>query len=171
MSSGILSTEVPIDALELRDVVELDQIFRAWTCGGEVSGGLHRFAAVYNGKRPMDAMVFNLPMMVRVVTERTGFFALLGVFPSTPPMDVVTAVDRAERTSRFRGYGHLFGYPDEAVDFFVRADQQQQANGEFVDMLDAKWTCSALRSICPHLRRSCPTSDRRTTAEKSCPRS
>lgn len=133
MSSGILSIDVAIDAVDRREADDLEQILRTWTCGGEVSGGLHAFEAVYNGKRPMDVMVFNHPRMTQVVTARPALFVPLGAVASSSPLDVVKAVDRADRGARYRGYGFLFGYPDDAVEFFAVADQRQQAGGDFVE--------------------------------------
>ena len=49
------------------------------------------------------------------------FWSPWGITPCTHPAEVVTIVDRMPRADRWRGYGHLFGYPDDAVDFFVEA--------------------------------------------------
>jgi hypothetical protein len=45
---------------------------------------------------------------------------------------VVLAVENAPRSPRWRGYGYLFGYPDDAVDFFVRAGEEGDASGKLV---------------------------------------
>ncbi|MAB28694.1 MAG: hypothetical protein CMJ53_05370, partial [Planctomycetaceae bacterium] len=37
---------------------------------------------------------------------------------------------RMPRADRWRGYGHLYGYPDEAVDFFVEAGLAADDGGE-----------------------------------------
>lgn len=34
---------------------------------------------------------------------------------------------------RFRGYGHLFGYPEYAVEFFAEAAETEAMTGEFVE--------------------------------------
>lgn len=134
MSSGILTLEVGAGQAGLLEVADLEEIMRAWSCGGEVSGGLHRFAAVYDdGRRPMDLMVFNHPRVGDVVARRSGVYGPLGLAPETPPLAVVQAVDRAARTPRFLGYGYLFGYPDAAVEFFAEADDRQQQTGAFVE--------------------------------------
>ena len=39
-------------------------------------------------------------------------------------------VDRMPRADRWRGYGHLFGYPDDAVEFFVEAGLAAADGGE-----------------------------------------
>jgi hypothetical protein len=115
-----------------RNVDELDEIMRMWRCGGEVSGGLLRFKAVYKGKHPMDVMVFNHPRLINVLTARADVFAALGLTSSSSPAAVFHAVDSADRPIRFRGFGLLFGYPNEAVEFFVAAAAREQATGEFV---------------------------------------
>lgn len=35
--------------------------------------------------------------------------------------------------ARFGGYGYLFGYPDEAVNFFVAAAAEEEFTGKFVE--------------------------------------
>jgi hypothetical protein len=122
ISSGILSIEVAIDTHDRREVDELDEIMRTWTCGGEVSGALLRFKAVYDGKRPMNVTVFNHPRLINVITSHADVFSALGISSSSSPLAVFQAVDSADRLLRFRGLGLLFGFPDEAVEFFVAAD-------------------------------------------------
>jgi hypothetical protein len=55
------------------------------------------------------------------VRTHAAFFATLAITPSADVREVLAAVEHAPRAERWRGYGLLFGYPDEAVDFFVRA--------------------------------------------------
>jgi hypothetical protein len=132
MSSGIFSIEVPINARNTREVEDLDQIMRTWACGGEVTGGLYRFKAVYNGKRSMDVFVFNHPQFIKILTTHSHVFAPLGISSSSKPADILNAVDSANRQLRHRGLGLLFGIPVEAIDFFVAADARQQVTGNSV---------------------------------------
>ena len=71
--------------------------------------------------RAASVIVYHRARLRAAIGERAAFFARLGVTADTDPRDVLFAVETAPRAERWRGYGHLFGYPDEAVDFFVRA--------------------------------------------------
>jgi hypothetical protein len=122
-----------ISTLARRNVDELDEIMRTWRCGGEVSGGLFRYKAVYKGKHPMEVMVFNHPLLTNVLTARADVFATLGLSSSSSPPAILHAVDSADQSIRFRGFGLLFGYPSEAVEFFVAADVQQRTTGKFIE--------------------------------------
>ncbi len=46
---------------------------------------------------------------------------------------MVSTVENQEQILRLRAYGHLFGYPDYAVDFFVEAYHQHQQTKSFVE--------------------------------------
>ena len=133
MSSGISSLQVDAAAPDLTDADTLRQILASWTCGGEIRATLHHFAAVYQGKRPLDAVVFNVPRMRALVRDRASFFGPYGVSPSSDPIEVLMAIEYDQTTARLRGYGYLFGYPDYAVDFFVQASDSQKASGTFVE--------------------------------------
>ena len=133
MSSGISSLQVDAAAPDLTDADTLRQILAAWTCGGEIRATLHHFAAVYQGKRPLDAVVFNVPRMRALVKDRAAFFGPYGLSPASDPLEVLMAVEYDQTTARLRGYGYLFGYPDYAVDFFVQASDSQKASGTFVE--------------------------------------
>jgi hypothetical protein len=130
MSSGIFSIEVPIDVRDTQEVEDLDQIMRTWTCGGEVTGWLYRFKAVYNGKRSMDVFVFNHPQFINFIAAYSQVFAPLGISSSSKPASILNAVDSANRQLRHRGLGLLFGILIEAIDFFVAADARQQVTGK-----------------------------------------
>ena len=80
-----------------------------------------------------SAVVLYHRRSLRALVERQApFFAALGVTPAADPRDLVEAVEHAERAPRWRGYGHLFGYPDDAVDFFVRAGLEGDRTGQLV---------------------------------------
>jgi len=42
-------------------------------------------------------------------------------------------VDKDPTTRRFRAYGHLFGFPEHAIDFFVQAAEDEEKTGKFVE--------------------------------------
>ncbi len=129
MSSGFYSAQVTVAEPDLRDADQVRQILQAWTCGGEIEAAVHPFSAVYEGRRPLDAAVFNLPALRRMLAKHQAFFAPYGVSPSTDPMIALMAIEYDTTSARLRGYGYFFGYPDYAVDFFAAAADEQKATG------------------------------------------
>jgi hypothetical protein len=130
MSSGFVSSSFKVDAPELGDAESTRQILATWTCGGEISAGLHHFAAVYQGARSLEAVVFHRSALRNLLTRHSAYFAPFGLTPSSDPMEVVMTVEYASSTPRLRGYGYLFGYPDYAVDFFAEASETQRLQEE-----------------------------------------
>jgi hypothetical protein len=82
--------------------------------------------------RNTSMVIYHRAAVRRTIEAHAAFFAALGVTPSTDPREVVLAVENAPRAPRWRGYGYLFGYPDDAVDFFVRAGEEGDASGTLV---------------------------------------
>jgi hypothetical protein len=133
MSSGIASLQIDVAKPDLTEPDALRSILAAWTCGGELRAAVHPFAAVYEGKRPLDAVVFNLPRLRQLLSSKAGFFAPYGLSPASDPIEALMAIEHDPTSARLRGYGYLFGYPDYAVDFFVSASDSQKATGTFVE--------------------------------------
>lgn len=132
MSSGFYSTQVTVSGPDLGEAEEVRQVLQAWTCGGELAASLHHFAAVYDGRRPLEGVVFNLHTVRRTFAAKAGFFAGYGISPSAEPLEALMAVEYDATSARLRGYGYFFGYPDYAIDFFVAAADEQKASGTFV---------------------------------------
>lgn len=130
MSSGFVSSSFKVDAPTLDEADATRQILAAWTCGGEIAAGLHHFAAVYQGSRSLEAVVFHRPALKQLLVRHAPYFAPFGLSPSSDPMEVVMTVEYASPTPRLRGYGYLFGYPDYAVDFFAQASETQRVQEE-----------------------------------------
>ena len=74
-----------------------------------------------------------IPRVAGVVEQFSEVFTAIGVAADEPAIAIVDAVDADPTNNRFRGYGHLFGYPAHAVDFFVAAEEQEAMTGEFVE--------------------------------------
>lgn len=132
LSSGFASFDIDVRAPDWQAVDRARQALAQWRCGEALTAGVLAFARTYEGKRPLQAFVANAPRVAALVAERRAFFGALGVSPSSPPTEVVLAVEHADEATRFRGYGWLFGYPDAAVDFFVGAWLFQQYTGWLV---------------------------------------
>ena len=132
MSSGFYSKQITIASPDLGEPEEVRQVLQAWTCGGEISAYLHHFAAVYEGRRFLEGVVFNLPATRQLLERRASFFAGYGITRSSDPLEALLAVEYDATSARLRGYGFFFGYPDYAVDFFVKADEEQKVTGTLV---------------------------------------
>jgi hypothetical protein len=132
MSSGFYSTQVVVADPDLRDAEEVRQILEAWTCGGEIAASPHHFAAIYEGKRPLEGVVFNLGSLRRMLAAKAAFFGPYGISPSSSPLEALMAIEYDPSTARLRGYGYFFGYPDYAVDFFTLAADEQKKTGTLV---------------------------------------
>jgi hypothetical protein len=132
LSSGFSSTQVVTASPDLREVEEVRQVLQAWTCGGELAASLHHFAAVYEGRRPLEGVIFNLPAVRRLLETRTSFFGGYGISRSADPLEALMAVEYDSTSARLRGYGYFFGYPQYAVDFFVKAADEEKQTGTLV---------------------------------------
>jgi hypothetical protein len=130
MSSGFVSSSFKVDAPDLAEAEATRQVLAAWTCGGEIAAGLHHFAAVFQGSRSMEAVVFHRPALRTLLVRHARYFSPFGLSPSSDPMEAVMTVEYAAVSPRLRGYGYLFGYPDHAVDFFVQASETQRLEEE-----------------------------------------
>lgn len=114
-----------LDSMALERVDQLRRVSGALTCG-DLTTFVQVFTATSPGRerdtmRNATMVIAHRASMRALIVRQRAYFATLGVTPSTEPRDVVAAVENAPRAERWRGYGLLFGYPDEAVDFFVRA--------------------------------------------------
>jgi hypothetical protein len=112
--------QVALDSLEL-----MRRATAVLSCG-EIGAFVHTFTATSgtsggDTRRAAEVVVFHRARVADVVRTHAAFFATLAITPSADVREVLAAVENAPRADRWRGYGLLFGYPDEAVDFFVRA--------------------------------------------------
>jgi hypothetical protein len=105
-----------------------------WRCGdNELFADIQNFFRIFDGKRHSEAVVFNRRSLKNMLGAKGSFFDRWGITPSSHPLQVLNAVETAEMTPRFAGYGYLFGYPDHAVRFFVEAANSEELTGEFVE--------------------------------------
>lgn len=81
--------------------------------------------------RYVSLTMVNRDALRRTIQQHAAFFSTLAIVPVSHPLSVLGAVEHAERSARWRGYGYLFGYPDVAVDFFVRSGEK----GDSIDAL------------------------------------
>jgi hypothetical protein len=79
------------------------------------------FDHIHDGERSVHAFVVHRRALATMIDRFEAFWGPWGVTPCTHPAEVLAVVDRMPRADRWRGYGYLFGYPADAVDFFVEA--------------------------------------------------
>jgi hypothetical protein len=97
------------------------------------ASGVVIFANVHDGKKYATAFIAHRPLVRGIVLKYPQIFGPLGISWLSEPQAILEAVDRAESSTRWRAFGLLFGYPEEAVDFFVKAGESQKATGKFVE--------------------------------------
>lgn len=86
-----------------------------------LSWGVQSFARDVDDERACHAWVAHRPALAALVARRADVFLPLGITPATRPAEVIAIIERQDEGLRFRCYGLLFGYPEHAVEFFVRA--------------------------------------------------
>ncbi|MCC6245048.1 MAG: hypothetical protein IT353_19550 [Gemmatimonadaceae bacterium] len=114
-----------VDSVALGRVEQLRRVTAALSCG-EITTFVQIFTATSPGRaqdvmRNATLVIAHRASLRALIVRQRSYFAALGITPSADPRDVVSAVENASRAERWRGYGLLFGYPDEAVEFFVNA--------------------------------------------------
>jgi len=82
--------------------------------------------------RLLQVSVVRLSVLDSLLAAREDFFGRFGFVRGTAPEVVVNSIEFSDQKERWRAYGHLFGYPDYAVDFFVDAGIHHDETGEFV---------------------------------------
>lgn len=88
------------------------------------------FASMHDGERAAHAYVVHRDALAAMIDRHATFWSPWGITSGTHPSEVVAVVDRMPKADRWRGYGYLFGYPDDAVDFFVAAGLTGDDSGE-----------------------------------------
>jgi hypothetical protein len=107
------------------------------TCG-PLSVHLHHYRLRPEQNNPADTMMtVTLVVMHRhavsaELRRHAPFWNSLGLTPASSPEEILHAVEHADRAARWRGYGYLFGYPAEAVDFFVAAGLEGDSTSTLV---------------------------------------
>jgi hypothetical protein len=113
-------------------IAERRRLLSVWRCGDGIYADARVFRAINDGKRSVSSEVFYRPALDAVLSRHAAFFAPLGLTPGSHPMEVLTTIEWSERGPRWRGQGHLYGYPDYAVDFFVASGESEARTGQFV---------------------------------------
>ncbi len=126
ISSGFVRLSLKVAAPDTRALNELQQILSALRCGGDLRCELLPFHALYDGTRFVEGAVFYRPAVARTVAAHPEFFAPFGLAPDSDPLAIALLIEHDATTARNRGLGYLYGFPRYAVDFFVRAADDEE---------------------------------------------
>lgn len=147
LADGLKPVSSDVRDLQLRiaprlDTLTLQALDRLWRVAGAMHCGdigvfVQVFTSTFTARdssimRSASLVVYHRAALRALIRRQAAFFGALGVTESTAPQSVVAAVENAPRAERWRGYGYLFGYPDEAVDFFVRAGVEGDSTRQLV---------------------------------------
>ncbi|MBM5812670.1 MAG: MerC family mercury resistance protein [Gammaproteobacteria bacterium] len=125
-----------VDSVAVDSLAAIRRVAAALRCG-PVSAHVLEYAATYTRPdssryRVADVFLVHRAGLQRTLTQHAAFWQQLGMTDGADAARVLSAVETAPRAARWRGFGHLFGYPDAAVDFFVEAGESQARTGTFV---------------------------------------
>ena len=120
MSSGFWRCSFEVDDPDLTELEKASEMLEVlqndvWYADIQI------FAKVHDGERNAHAFVVHRQSLAAMIDRHEPFWSSWDITPETHPTKLIEIVDRMPRADRWRGYGYLYGYPDEAVDFFVEA--------------------------------------------------
>ena len=121
ISSGIRTFSYKVAQPDLAEIEQARRISSAFRCGEGLTAHVQLFAMESQGQRFAEVIFVNRYALDRLLGNKKEFFAPLGLSPGAPPLQVLGVVEHLPREDRYRGLGYLFGFPDYAVDFFVKA--------------------------------------------------
>ncbi|MEM7559974.1 MAG: hypothetical protein AAF394_12710, partial [Planctomycetota bacterium] len=134
ISEGFFSTFFQTDPPEVEELERVREAILPWQCGNQFETGVLAFHHLRDGERYASAWIASTPALTIKLKERFEFFGQLGVSQQASAESLLTRIEGARiPAERWRGFGHAFGYPKFAVDFFVRAGEHEAATGEFVE--------------------------------------
>jgi hypothetical protein len=133
VSDGFWQARFPAALSTAPAIEEARACLAAVRCGDELAAGVYVFARPVKGEKVATAFVAHRAALRRTIEKHSAVFGPLGVLPDTEPQGMMERVDRGPASARWRAFGLLFGYPEHAVDFFVRAGEAQRSSGKFVE--------------------------------------
>lgn len=113
------------------DLAELDQARRiaaVLRCGEGLQAMVQLFAQESRGERFAEILFINRAAFDAELRQHAPLFAARGLSPGVAPEQAMAIVEVMPRDDRFRALGHLFGFPEYAVEFFVSATTQNATN-------------------------------------------
>ncbi|MEN0021454.1 MAG: hypothetical protein AAF747_11305 [Planctomycetota bacterium] len=138
MSSGFWTTTFRIDQPDL-DEVQAVNLALAPLRNDIWYAALQVFARARDGERFVHAYVVHRGSFAAMIDRYPSFWQQWGITPATHPAGVIAVVDRMPAADRWRGYGYMFGYPKDAIDFFVKAGFAARDGGEVGPGIDREF--------------------------------
>lgn len=132
MSSGWLSLRERVDKPDVPQMTRLRRILACFTVGDDVRAYLQPFWRVYGEDRYLDGVFFSRSAVDATLERHRALFGWFGVSAGSHPLEAVMAIDRDDTPRRNRAYGYLFGYPDHAVEFFTRSEEDYRKTRKIV---------------------------------------
>lgn len=136
MSSDFISVSADNSTSSKQKVDDIAQILKAFRCGKTIQAELIEFKNRFEGKTYYSPIIYNRVAFDQLMLRESAFFSRLGdIYDEDGRIDfrkTVLAVENSQPPVRFRGYGLLFGYPKEAVDFFVKLYRKKLKTNRYV---------------------------------------
>jgi len=133
VSDGFWQTQFPAHLATSPEVEEARRILKQLPLGPDLEAGVFLFANVFDERKWASAFVAHKPRLRELIVRRSDVFEPLGITADSTPQQVMERIDRGPRSSRWRAFGLVFGYPEYAVEFFVRAGEEQDRTKKFVE--------------------------------------
>ena len=133
LSDGFWQTQFSDEKTSTPELDTARELLKKLPLGPNCEAGVHVFVTSFNRKKSATAFVVHRPSLQALVTRRADVFAPIGITANTTPQDVMDKIDRAPRSARWRAFGLAFGYPEYAIEFFVKAGEDQDATKKFVE--------------------------------------
>ena len=120
--SGVVELRVPLESLDLTEIEETREAFRAFRCGDAFFADVRHFREPHGDRLYAEGAVWNLAALARLIEARPELFVRYGLTRSAHPLEVVLAIEYDDTVARYQGYGYLYGYPEYAVEYFAQAE-------------------------------------------------
>jgi hypothetical protein len=134
MSSGILTLAwSPNQPKDRKAFEDLQSMLPALQCGTEARAWTLTYREATDGKRYTDLYLGAPELMARTWSQTPELQRLFEASLLENPSALLERLDGLDRSGRLFSFGMFFGYPREAVDFFVVADQEKVRTGRFVE--------------------------------------
>jgi hypothetical protein len=131
VSEGFWHEWVDAAAPDLSAFVAVHEALAVWR-NEDLWADVHLLHHEHDGRRAARAYVVDRAALRALIRREAVWFARWGIVPDSHPAAVLAVVERLPAPERHRGQGLLFGYPRHAIDFFVRANEAQQAGAPLV---------------------------------------
>ncbi|MEO1527449.1 MAG: erythromycin esterase family protein [Planctomycetota bacterium] len=133
ISEGFFGTYFPVVPPGTSELERVREALSVWRCGECFESGVLVFEQLRRDQRFASAWIGNRHALNEKIESTAMYFGRLGLSKHARAESVLLSIERAtDASERWRGFGLVFGYPKDAIDFFVRAGEHHAETGEFV---------------------------------------